>query len=344
MAVEHAETIVQLALTGLLSAPVIQTVFQPHENAQQSKSDIELEHHEHKPEQTSSESSPHHQQKATTMTDPAAAAAAAPVVLAPPLPTNVDQERQLFVQNALHSGHFETSTNEERIEIERPTEIQEPQTAGLEDTKESPFNAQPTTTEKEQDPEQKMGLLSVLTGNIPADISSPANRDSSNGHGIISNDLQANTVGPTTKQGIVRSDTVKSHLTTGTRDGVERSATPVGERSATPAFGERASTPIGERAVTPAPISATSERGPIPGATGDGYSPLPVAAQHTTGDVPQHHASAPSLEDGRVGTEALNDRADLPVRERAEEGVPVSGGPDGRYEGVRGEESLARPP
>lgn len=322
MAVEHAETIVQLALTGLLSAPVIQTVFAKPTDEESKPSS---EHHETQsqvseatpaPEPEASESSPRN--KTTTMTDPA------PVVLAPPLPTTQDQARQLFVQNALHSGSFNTSTHEERVEIERPTEIQEPQTAASEHP--NPLE-QPTTTNNNEP--EKMGLLSVLTGNIPADISSPAARDSSNGHGIISNDLQANTVGPTTKQGIVRSDTVKSHLTAGTEGTHDHRAE------------ERAATPLADRSATPAPVSATSEHGPIAAATGDGYSPLPAAALHATGDVPR---SSYDEKDGQVGREPLNDRADLPVREGVEAGVPASVGADGRYEAVRGEESLSRPP
>lgn len=328
MAIEHAETIIQLALTGLLSAPVIQTVFQHTD--------------EPKPQDPESEPSSESLKRTetTTMTDDFASAS--PVVLAPPVAITKEQERQLFVQNALHGGQFNTTTQEERVLIEKPTEVQEPQTAGLEEDK-SPLDTNNTNTD---DPE-KMGILSVLTGNIspPADLTSPSARDSTNGHGIISNDLQATTVGPTTKQGIVRSDTVKSHLTSGTTGthGTERSGTPAfaGERAATP-LGERAVTPVGDRSPTPLPASTTEERGPISGATGDGYSPLPVAALHTTGDVPRET----EFDEGRgqVSSEPLNDRAEVPVHGGVEEGVPASVGADGRYEGVRGEETLTRPP
>lgn len=125
MAVEHAETVIQLALTGLISAPVIQTVFQHNQTPEQPKPEPES-----KP---SSESLKRN--KATTMTD----FEPAPVVLAPPVAVTKEQERQLFVQNALHGGQFNTTTEEEHVQIEQPTEIQEPQTAGI-DEQQSPLD------------------------------------------------------------------------------------------------------------------------------------------------------------------------------------------------------------
>lgn len=279
--------------------------------------------------------------------------AAAPVVLAPPLAAD---ERTRFLQNALHGGQFQ-SGQETRADLQ--------QTERVEDSKE------PRQEQSKQEPQRdaNMGLLSVLTGNInppTPDMSSPTTRDASNAHGTISNDLTATTVGPTTNQGLIRGDTARTGFQDGTdtrervggdespvtptRDG-HRAATPLArggtpertatttlargttpERTATPLA--RSPTPLGDRSPTPAPRSATLETGPTPGATGDGYSPLPVLA--TTGD--RDRAPSP-LPDSVRG-----DRADLDVRDGFEQGLPARQGVDGHYEGIRGEESASRPP
>ncbi|KAJ9092394.1 hypothetical protein QFC21_006896 [Naganishia friedmannii] len=275
-------------------------------------------------------------------------AASPPIILAPPLP--VEDERTLFIQNALHSGNFHSASAVSPIfpQIEKPSAIEEPRTASLEtDNATSPFDNQPTkqTTAEPESKPNEMGLFSVITGNIspPADMHSSARRDGSNGHGIISNDIQANTVGPTTHRGMVRSDTVKSGMTDGTTGPVPGSHGGFGGGGAV-AEHERSVTPTQEQersAVTPTPFSAasTEERtGPIPGATGDGYSPLPVV--HTTGD---------RISGGGDDVPAplnVGEHAKLQTEGGIEKGVPAHVGVDGVYEGVgkSSEGNLSRPP
>lgn len=287
-----AET-VQLGLIALISAPVIQAVFHqdtpPGETAE-------------KEEQQGRESA--RRDTTTTMTD-----STAPVHLAAPLALSPDAERTLFTQQALDT-HL--------ADVERPTEILEPQTAGID--KDDSLNPLDTTNTTQQESNDKMGILNVITGNIspPADMTSPAARDATNGHGIISNDVQADTHGPSSKHNFIRTDHVEEHYE------------PTSERPATTLTEE-------EKEPRTLPISAVSEeRQPIPGATGDGYSPLPVL--HTTGDRP---ASAT----GQTEERGEGQHAPLSVHDGIEDGVRATPAADGTYEGVRGQESiLTRPP
>lgn len=238
------------------------------------------------------------------MTD---APAAAPVHLATPLELSPDAQRTLFTQQALDT-HL--------ADVERPTEILEPPTAGInKDDATSPLDNAPQQ-EQEQD-NGKMGILNVLTGNIspPADMGSAASRDATNGHGIISNDVQADTHGPSSRHNFIRTDHVEEHL---------QPTEPV--RSATPLTAE-------EKEPQHLPISAVEERGPIPGATGDGYSPAPV--MHTTGDRP----ASP-----REPVREREEHAPLAVHDGIEEGVSAQPAADGTYEGVRAETPISRPP
>lgn len=296
-----AET-VQLGLIALISAPVIQAVFQTDEPTQQPKPSEENPSSGRESPQPSSP---------TTMTDPVA-----PVVLASPLPVSPETERTLFTQNAINNNlrDVERPTDILTPGIERPTEILEP-------SKED----EPSHQDK-QTSTSEMGLLSVLTGNIspPADINT---RDASNNHGVLSNDLQANTAGPTGNPTFIRADTVKQELEPSSAHHVE---------------------PLTEEEKTPhkLPISAVAERGPIPGATGDGYNPLPVV--HTTGDVfsGSHDADASERrEREEAERDAAAEHVPLKVHDGIEEGVPANPATAGTYESVRGGETstLSRP-
>lgn len=355
-----ASETLQLGLIALTSAPVIQTVFQHSkqevgntEKQPEPKSERQLEA---APRNNSSSNSNNSAREfvppaATEQTLTSSMTAEPPFVLAPPLP--VEDERTLFIQNALHSGNFHSATAGSPLspQVEKPSAIEEPQTAPLEkDNSESPFDnsqtTKETTTHASESKPNEMGLLSVITGNInpPADMPTSAHRDGSNGHGIISNDIQANTVGPTTHGAIVRSDTVRSGMTDGTTGPVPGShggagglgvvGGPEHERSVTP-IQDR------ERSVTPAPVSAVSKEertGPIPGATGDGYSPLPVT--HTTGD------RFTGGSDDVPSPLGAGERAEVQTEGGIEKGLPAQVGADGVYESVgkSTEGNPSRPP
>ncbi|KAJ9113978.1 hypothetical protein QFC22_005796 [Naganishia vaughanmartiniae] len=372
-----AET-VQLGLIALTSAPVIQTVFQHF----QSDPKPQVGNTETQPESTSESQSEAAQQvssssnsnsnnnnntaresprtvsrtiaEAQTLTS-TMPASSPPFVLAPPLP--VEDERTLFIQNALHSGNFHSASAVSPIspQLEKPSAVEESQTASLDkDNASSPFDSQTpkeTTQQQSESNPNEMGLLSVITGNIvpPTDMPTSAHRDGSNGHGIISNDIQANTVGPTAHRSMVRSDTVKSGMTDGTTGpvfGSHGGALGVGHSSAA-GEQERSVTPTQEheRSVTPTPMSArtTEERavsGPVSAAGGDvfGSSPVGQTGDRVTGGGRGDDVPAPLA--------AGADHAELQTEGGIEKGVPAHVGADGVYEGVgkSSEGNLSRPP